>query len=312
MRILVTGGAGFIGSNFVRRTLSTKPGVEITILDSLTYAGKMSNLEGCIDRVQFVQGSIGDQESVERLVSSSDVVVNFAAESHNDKSLSNPTVFFETNLMGVINLVQACVKFDVAFHQISTDEVFGDFPLESTDSFTTASRYQPSSPYSASKASADHVVRAWVRSFGLRATISNCSNNYGPYQDWEKFIPNSIRALARGQKLRLYGTGLNVRDWIHVEDHADAIWRILERGAVGATYLVGANDTTTNLQIASELLRIFGLGPDAIELVEDRPGHDLRYSISPEETRQLLDWRARYSSVISELKNLVPWYLNRI
>ena len=312
MRLLVTGGAGFIGSNFVRNTLRNKSGVILTVLDSLTYAGKLANLEGCMEHIVFVEGDIRDQSRVEALTKASDHVVNFAAESHNDNSLANPAVFFETNLMGVLNLVQACVKFDVPFHQVSTDEVYGDLPLDSSESFTNSSKYKPSSPYSASKAAADHVVRAWGRSFGLRATISNCSNNYGAYQDWEKFIPHSIRSLATGQKLKLYGSGLNVRDWIHVEDHCDGIWAIIERGSVGATYLLGANDTRTNLEIAAELVRIFGRDQDAIEMVQDRPGHDLRYSIDTTDTTTSLGWQAKSTSVLNALQELVPWYLLRL
>ena len=212
MRLLVTGGAGFIGSNFVRRALEFGEVTEIVVLDSLTYAGRESNLNGVIDAVRLVKGDIRDEALVNALVEDSDVVVNFAAETHNDNSLEHPQVFFETNVLGTLALVQACVSHDVRLHHISTDEVFGDFPLGSKEKFDRESPYKPSSPYSASKASADHIVRAWTRSFGLRATISNCSNNYGPFQHEEKLIPRTILNAVFGMKPKVYGTGLNVRD----------------------------------------------------------------------------------------------------
>jgi len=308
LRILVTGGAGFIGSNFVTRTLETRTGHEITVLDSLTYAGSKSNLEPHLTSIKFVQGDIRDTELVSELVSKADLVVHFAAESHNDNSLDNPSLFYETNVMGTLNIANACVEHDVRLHHISTDEVFGDLPLESTESFSLMTPYNPSSPYSASKAAADQLVRAWVRSFGLRATISNCSNNYGPRQHWEKLIPNTITKLLNGDKAGVYGTGLNVRDWIHVDDHVDGIWLAVEKGTIGRTYLFGVGDTLTNLSVVKSIISSLDLPASFIEFVVDRPGHDLRYSIDASASVRELDWKPSHYSLISNLPDLLTWY----
>lgn len=308
MRILVTGGAGFIGSNFVTRTLETQAGQEITVLDSLTYAGSSSNLGSHLSSVQFIQGDIRDTELVTELVSKSDLVVHFAAESHNDNSLENPNLFYETNIMGTLNISNACVRHDVRLHHISTDEVFGDLPLESTESFSLATPYNPSSPYSASKAAADHLIRAWVRSFGLRATISNSSNNYGPRQHREKLIPNTIKKLLSGERAEVYGAGLNVRDWIHVDDHVDGIWLAIEKGVIGNTYLFGVGDTLTNLSVVTSIIRELNMPDDFIKYVKDRPGHDLRYSIDASASIRELDWQPSHYSLISNLPDLLTWY----
>ena len=249
MRILVTGGAGFIGSNFVRRTLGNRPEASLVVLDALTYAGSLDNLSGLEGKHEFVEGNILDSALVDSLVSRVDQVVHFAAESHNDHSLKSPKPFIDTNILGTYELIQACVKHDVKFHHISTDEVFGDLPLEGPEKFTPETPYNPSSPYSSAKASSDLLVRAWVRSFGLKATISNCSNNFGPYQHEEKLIPRMIGLIASGKKPELYGNGANVRDWIHVDDHNDGVWAILERGVVGRTYLLGADNQRSNLEV---------------------------------------------------------------
>ena len=308
MRVLVTGGAGFIGSNFVHRTLETRPDVEIVILDALTYAGRMENLAGVLERIKFVHGNILDIALVDQLVADSDLVVHFAAESHNDNSLANPLPFVETNVIGTFNLIQACVKHDVRFHHISTDEVFGDLPLDGLEKFTPETPYNPSSPYSSTKASSDLLVRAWVRSFGLRATISNCSNNYGPRQHEEKFIPRTILLAASGIKPKVYGDGLNVRDWIHVDDHNDGVWAVIDNGQIGETYLLGANGERTNLQVVKTILKELGLPEDFIEFVKDRPGHDLRYAIDASKGISDLGWKPLRANFEMELASVVSHF----
>ena len=308
MRLLVTGGAGFIGSNFVRRTLALRPEIEVTVVDALTYAGRLSNLEGLDGKFRFVQGNICDAALVNELISQADVVVHFAAESHNDNSLESPKPFIETNINGTFELIQAAVKHDVRFHHVSTDEVFGDLELEGKDKFTRETPYNPSSPYSASKAASDHLVRAWVRSFGLRATISNCSNNFGPYQHEEKLIPRMIRLIADGAKPQLYGNGANVRDWIHVDDHNDGVWAILDRGVIGQTYLLGADNQRSNLNVVGAILDIMGKSRDYIEFISDRPGHDLRYAIDASQTEIELGWAPQHGNFEEKLAETVDFY----
>ncbi len=311
MKVLVTGGAGFIGSNFVRRTLTTRPEIEIVVLDALTYAGSMENLEGLEGRCTFVEGNILNSELVDTLVSQSDVVVHFAAESHNDNSLKSARPFIETNVMGTFELIQACVQHDVRFHHISTDEVFGDLPLDSKEKFKPDTPYNPSSPYSSSKAASDLLVRAWVRSFGLKATISNCSNNFGPYQHEEKLIPRMIKLIASGQKAEIYGDGLNVRDWIHVDDHNDGVWAIIEKGVIGQTYLLGASNERSNLQVVQTLLEAMGKPKNFIEFIKDRPGHDLRYAIDASKTEAELGWKPALLDFEEALAKVLPFYLSR-
>ena len=308
MRIIVAGGAGFIGSNLVSRTLATRLGDEVAVLDSLTYAGRLSNLAGVEEKIEFILGSILDSKIVDQLVSSVDLVINFAAETHNDNSLKNPEPFLQTNVVGTFNLIQACVKHDVRYHHISTDEVFGDLPLDGTDRFSTDTPYNPSSPYSATKAASDLLVRAWVRSFGLRATISNCSNNYGPNQHEEKFLPRTILLAASGIKPKIYGNGANVRDWIHVDDHNDGVWAVIEKGRIGETYLLGADGERTNLQVVQAILRELDLPEDFIEFVPDRPGHDLRYAIDSSKAREELGWEPKSTSFEEGLKPVVAHY----
>jgi dTDP-glucose 4,6-dehydratase len=311
LKVLVTGGAGFIGSNFVVRTLETRPEISITVIDSLTYAGRLRNLEEAAkhtSRYSFVEGDIRDAELVDQLVSEHDAVVHFAAESHNDNSLIGPKIFLDTNIMGTFNLIQSAVKHNVRFHHISTDEVFGDLPLDGTDKFTPETPYNPSSPYSSSKAASDLIVRAWVRSFGLRATISNCSNNYGPRQHEEKFIPRTILLVANGQRPKVYGDGLNVRDWIHVDDHTDGVLAILDKGRIGETYLLGANGERTNLQVVAAILEAMGKPADFIDFVTDRPGHDLRYAIDASRTNDELGWRAKHTSFEASLPEVIGYY----
>ena len=309
-RLLVTGGAGFIGSNFVRRSLIAHPSLKITVLDSLTYAGNIKNLEGVENLIEFVKGSITDRDLVRDLIARNEIVVNFAAESHNDNSLANPEPFIETNVRGTFELLGAAMDFKRRFHQISTDEVYGDLPLDSEEKFTVKSPYRPSSPYSASKASADHLVRAWVRSFGVAATISNCSNNFGPYQHPEKLIPRTALLVANGIKPKVYGTGKNVRDWIYVDDHTDGVWAILEKGKIGKTYLLGANSERSNLQVVKEILAILKKPEDFIELVADRPGHDLRYAIDASETTSELGWVAKAGLFEEKLPGVIEHYLD--
>jgi dTDP-glucose 4,6-dehydratase len=308
LKVVVTGGAGFIGSNFVRRTLATRPDVKITVLDSLTYAGRISNLEGLEGKYEFVQGDICDVKVVESVVSKADVVVHFAAESHNDNSLKSPRPFIETNVFGTFELIQACVKNNVRMHHVSTDEVFGDLALGGTDKFTRNTPYNPSSPYSASKASSDHLVRAWVRSFGLRATISNCSNNFGPYQHEEKLIPRMIGLVNSGAKPELYGNGANIRDWIHVDDHNDGVWAVIDKGVIGETYLLGADNQRSNLQVVQALLEIMGKPKDWIEFIGDRPGHDLRYAIDASATEAELGWKPKHGNFEEKLAETVGFY----
>ena len=254
--IIVTGGAGFIGSNFVHYVVNNHPDIHITVLDKLTYAGNKENLAGLpTDRVELVVGDIADAELVDRLVKETDAVVHYAAESHNDNSLKDPFPFVQTNIIGTYTLIEACRKYDVRYHHVSTDEVYGDLPLREDlpghgegpgEKFTSETPYNPSSPYSSTKAGSDLLVRAWVRSFGLKATISNCSNNYGPYQHIEKFIPRQITNILSGIRPKLYGEGKNVRDWIHTNDHSSAVWAILTKGRIGETYLIGADGEENN------------------------------------------------------------------
>jgi dTDP-glucose 4,6-dehydratase len=236
------------------------------------------------------------------------LIVHFAAESHNDNSLKNPMIFVETNVVGTANVVSAAVDHGVRFHHISTDEVYGDLSLDSPDKFTEQTPYNPSSPYSASKAASDMLVRAWVRSFSLKATITNCSNNYGPNQHSEKLIPNTISHILAGKKPPVYGNGKNVRDWIHVDDHTDGVWAAIERGTIGETYLLGANNERSNLEVVSQILTELGKEPDWFEYVEDRPGHDLRYAIDPTKARAQLGWNPVATNFEENIQAIVKLY----
>jgi dTDP-glucose 4,6-dehydratase len=308
VKVLVTGGAGFIGTNFVLRTHELRPDWELTVLDALTYAGDASNLAGLGDAVRFVQGDVADADLVDSLVAGTDVVVHFAAESHNDNSLDDPWPFVRTNVVGTFRLLEAVRRHGARLHHVSTDEVYGDLELDDPQRFTEQTPLNPSSPYSATKGSADLLVRAWVRSFGIQATLSNCSNNYGPYQHVEKFIPRQITNVLRGQRPKLYGQGSNVRDWIHVDDHNDAVLTILERGRPGETYLIGADGERDNRQIVALLLELMGKPADWFELVPDRPGHDLRYAIDSTKLRTETGWAPRYPDIRAGLRATVDWY----
>lgn len=312
MRVLVTGGAGFIGSNFVRRTLETRPDVEIVVLDAITYAGDLANLQGLEGQFQLHEGNILDTDLLDSLVSKVDLVVHFAAETHNDNSLKSAKPFLETNVMGTFEIIQACVKHDARLHHVSTDEVFGDLPLDSAERFTPDTAYNPSSPYSSSKAASDMLVRAWGRSFGLAATISNCSNNFGPYQHQEKLIPRMIGLIASGQKPQLYGNGRNVRDWVHVDDHNDGVWAIIDKGLMGETYLLGASNERSNLQVVQVLLNYFDKPNDWIEFITDRPGHDLRYAIDASKAKEELGWNPVSGNFEEKLREVIPFYIKRL
>lgn len=308
MRLLVTGGAGFIGANFVHRTVEDRPDVRVTVLDKLTYAGNRASLQPVADRIEFVHGDVADAGLVDRLVADSDLVVHFAAESHNDNSLRDPSPFVHTNLVGTFTLLEAVRRHGVRYHHISTDEVYGDLELDDPAKFTESTPYNPSSPYSSTKAGSDLLVRAWVRSFGVAATLSNCSNNYGPYQHVEKFVPRQITNVLDGARPRLYGTGRNVRDWIHVDDHNSAVWTIIEKGEIGRTYLIGADGETDNRTVVETVLELCGRDPGEFDFVTDRPGHDLRYAIDSSRLRTELGWEPRYRDLRSGLAATVEWY----
>ena len=308
-RIVVTGGCGFIGSNFVHHVVREHPGVHVTVLDKLTYAGNPDNIAGLpADRVELVVGDICDAALVDRLVSETDAVVHYAAESHNDNSIADPSPFLRTNVEGTYTLIEACRKHGVRYHHVSTDEVYGDLALDDPARFTEETPYRPSSPYSSTKASSDLLVRAWCRTFGLKATISNCSNNYGPYQHVEKFIPRQITNIIDGVRPKLYGDGRNVRDWIHTEDHSSAVWCILTRGRIGETYLIGADGELDNLTVLREILKAFGRDEDDFDWVRDRPGHDRRYAIDATKLRRELGWEPKHTDFAAGLAETIRWY----
>ncbi|MGH3151157.1 MAG: dTDP-glucose 4,6-dehydratase [Streptosporangiaceae bacterium] len=307
-RMLVTGGAGFIGANFVSYTVTNHPEYEVCVLDALTYAGDRTALSPVSGQVEFVQGDICDTGVVHRLVADTDLIVHFAAESHVDNSLHDPEPFVRSNLIGTYTLLEAVRRHGGRFHHISTDEVFGDLPLDATEQFTEDTPYDPSSPYSATKAGSDMLVRAWTRSFGVAATISNCANNYGPFQHVEKFIPRQVTNVLRGDRPKLYGTGDNVREWTHVDDHNAAVHLILSHGKIGETYLIGSGDERSNKQIMQLILELMGQDPEAYDPVPDRPGHDLRYSNDSTKIRTELGWQPRYGDFRAGLAATIDWY----
>lgn len=307
-KLLVTGGAGFIGSNFVRYVLDYTNN-HVTVLDKLTYAGNLASLEGLPEgRFAFVMADIADAMVVDRLVAECDVVVHYAAESHNDNSLHDPRPFLDTNIVGTYTLIEAARKHSKRFHHISTDEVYGDLELDDPARFTEQTPYNPSSPYSSTKAGSDLLVRAWVRSFGLQATISNCSNNYGPYQHVEKFIPRQITNVIDGIRPKLYGKGENVRDWIHANDHSSAVLTIIEKGIIGETYLIGADGERNNRDVVELILEHMGQPREAYDHVVDRPGHDLRYAIDSTKLRDELGWEPQFSNFNAGIEDTIAWY----
>ena len=307
--IIVTGGCGFIGSNFVHYVVNNHPDVHVTVLDKLTYAGNRENISGLpADRVELVVGDVCDAELLERIVPGHDAIVHYAAESHNDNSIADPEPFLRTNVEGTYRLLEACRKHDVRYHHVSTDEVYGDLALDDPARFTEETPYNPSSPYSSTKAASDMLVRAWTRTYGLRTTISNCSNNYGPYQHVEKFIPRQITNILCGQRPKLYGDGLNVRDWIHTEDHSSAVWAILTKGAYGETYLIGADGERSNIDVLRAILEGMGKDESDFDWVKDRPGHDRRYAIDSSKLRRELGWEPRHTDFAEGLRQTIGWY----
>ncbi len=305
----MTGGAGFIGSNFVRHIMRERPDWHITVFDLLTYAGNRKNLEGLDEqRLQFIQADICEPEAIDRAVADCDVIVHFAAESHNDNSLHTPWPFVQTNIVGTYRILEAVREHGKRLHHISTDEVYGDLELDDPGKFTPDTAYNPSSPYSATKASSDLLVRAWVRSFGVQATLSNCSNNYGPYQHVEKFIPRQITEVLEGRRPKLYGSGENVRDWIHAEDHSSGVLSILEKGKIGETYLIGANGEKNNKEVIELILQLMGKDLKDYDHVNDRPGHDLRYAIDASKIRTELGWQPTYTDFKQGLQATIDWY----
>ncbi len=308
MKLLVTGGAGFIGSNYVHEVLRTHPSDEVTVLDALTYAGNRLNLRTLESdpRFRFVRGDICDASLVDRLVKGMDGVVHFAAESHVDRSIMDATAFVRTNVLGTQILLDACRRNgNVRFHHVSTDEVFGS--LDATGAFNESTPYDPRSPYSASKAASDHLVRAAWHTHHLPITVSNCSNNYGPYMFPEKMIPLFITNLLEGKNVPLYGDGLNVRDWLYVEDHCRGIDLALRHGVLGETYCFGGRSERSNLEVTQAVLFEMGFGRDKIQMVADRPGHDRRYAIDPSKAERELGWSVQ-TPFLHGLRRTIDWY----
>lgn len=311
MKLLVTGGAGFIGSNFIHYWLKKYPKDKIVNLDKLTYAGHLSSLKGIgkSRNYKFVKGDICDSRIVDQVMKGVDTVVHFAAESHVDRSIVGPQVFIKTNIIGTQVLMDAALRYKVKrFHYVGTDEVFGALPLNSKTKFTENTNYRPRSPYAASKAASDHLVRAYGETFGLPYTITNCSNNFGPYQDPEKMLPRSITNLIDNQPIMVYGDGKYVRDWLYVEDHIRAIEMVLRKGRTGETYLVGGlTEDIDNLAVARRLLQIFGKDESYIKFVEDRPGHDRRYAVDWTKIKKEIGWKPLYG-FDTWLAKTVVWY----
>jgi len=310
MKLLITGGAGFIGSNLIHYILKNHPEDEIVNFDLLTYCGNLENLKEVENspKYKFVKGDICDVELVDGLVKQCDAIVHLAAESHVDRSILDPGPFVNTNILGTATLLNAAIKHgNKRFHHVSTDEVFGS--LGPTGLFSEKTPYDPHSPYSASKAASDHLVRAYFHTYQLPITITNCSNNYGPYQFPEKLIPLFVTNLLQGEKVPLYGDGLNVRDWLYVEDHCQAIDVVLRKGKMGETYCIGGNEEKTNLEITHQVLNLLDFGKDKIKHVTDRKGHDLRYAIDATKIKKELGWEPKYK-FNEALEKTIDWYKN--
>jgi len=309
MKLLITGGAGFIGSNFVHYWVNKYPDDEIVVLDKLTYAGNLANLETVKDRIGFIKGDICDANIVETAMAGVDTVVHFAAESHVDRSILGPEEFVRTNVLGTQILLDAAKKHKIKrFHHISTDEVFGQISLDSKEKWTENSPYNPRSPYSASKAASDHLVRSYYHTFNLPITISNCANNIGPFMFPEKLIPLAITNLLEGKKIPIYKPGNQVREWLYMEDHCSGIEVILKKGKVGETYFIGPNNPeVSNLDIIRKLLVLMKLGDDMIEFVGDRPGHDQKYALDHSKITRELGWQPKFA-LDESLNLMVDWY----
>ncbi len=311
MKVLVTGGAGFIGSNFILYWMKNYPDDSVVNFDKLTYAGNLENLKEVEKNpnYSFVHGDICDSVVVEKAMSGADIVVHFAAETHVDRSITGPAVFVMTNVVGTQVLLDAALKHNVKkFHHVSTDEVFGALDLEDNNKFNESTPYNPRSPYSASKASSDHLVRAYHTTYGLPITITNCSNNYGPFMFPEKLIPLAITNILEGKKIPIYGDGLYVRDWLYVEDHARAIDIVLQKGKIGETYLVGGmTELIPNIEIAKKIVKLLGKDESSIEFVKDRPGHDRKYDVDWSKIKNELGWESKYS-FDEYLEKTVNWY----
>ncbi len=307
MKLLVTGGAGFIGSNFIHYILKKYSDYQITNLDALTYCGNLENLKEVENNVnyKFVKGDICDVELVDNLIKNCDAIVHFAAESHVDRSILDSSPFIKTNILGTVNLLNAAQKYNKRFHHVSTDEVFGS--LGSIGYFCEKSLYDPHSPYSASKAASDHLVRSYFYTHGLPITITNCSNNYGPYQFPEKLIPLFVTNLLEGEKVPIYGDGLNIRDWLYVEDHCHAIDLVLHKGKIGETYCVGGDEERTNMEITRKILEILGFNEEKIEYVVDRKAHDKRYAIDASKIKKELGWLPEHTFE-DAMEKTIKWY----
>lgn len=313
MRILVTGGAGFIGSNFVNYWLTKHKEDSIVNIDKLTYASNPGfiHIEEFNERYTLVKADICDRELMMRYVRDSEIVINFAAESHVDNSILNPEQFLRSNYFGVFSLLEAVRKYDIRYHQISTDEVYGSLPLDSDTKFNEQSKYNPQNPYSATKAAADFLVNSYINTYKIRATISNCSNNFGPNQHEEKLIPKTIKNAMSGESIPIYGKGNQVRDWIYVEDHCSAVEKIIEKGKIGETYLISAGSERRNIDVVRSILSYMNKPDDLIEFVKDRPGHDERYAIDPSKIENDLGWKAKYRFE-DALKKTVDHYVRTL
>ncbi|MFH0818686.1 MAG: dTDP-glucose 4,6-dehydratase [Patescibacteria group bacterium] len=311
MKLLVTGGAGFIGSNFILQYLKNNPADEIVNLDKLTYAGNLENLKSVEknSHYKFVKADICNYQVIEPLVENCDIVVHFAAESHVDRSILGPTEFVQTNVLGTQTILEAARKFNRRFHHVSTDEVFGQLELNTDTKFSETTAYNPSSPYSASKAASDHLVRAYYETYKLPITISNCTNNYGPFQFPEKLIPLFITNLIEGKKVPVYGNGLNVRDWIHVDDHNRGVELIIKKGEIGQTYCLGGESEKSNLEITKIILNAFNKGEESMEYVKDRPGHDLRYAMDISKIKKELGFNLE-KTFEQGINETIEWYKN--
>ena len=311
-KVLVTGGAGFIGANFVHYWLKNHPEDEVVNFDKLTYAGNINNLDDIKDnpKYKFVKGDITNSEDVKKVMDGVDTVVNFAAESHVDRSIQDPAPFVLTNVVGTQVLLDIAKSAKVKrFHHVSTDEVYGALKLDSTEKFNEETKYSPNSPYAASKAASDHLVRSYFETYNLPITITNCSNNFGPYQYPEKLISLSVTNLLEGGKVPVYGDGLYVRDWLYVEDHCSAIDLVLQKGKVGETYCIGVDNDIPNIKVIKLILEILGFGEEKIEHVTDRPGHDRRYAIDATKIKKELGWQPKYQFE-EALKLTINWYKN--